>query len=161
MSQKKRAIYAGTFDPFTNGHLDIVNRGLQVFDEIVVLMAISPSKNHLVPTDQRLKMVEDVFKDFDNVVVDSCNGLIVDYAKDKDIDSILRGLRPTGDFESEFQMATMNQKLYGGIETFFLMTGSENYFISSSLVKEIFLYGRDISGFVPATIAKVLEKYMK
>lgn len=154
----KKAIYAGTFDPFTNGHLDIVKRGLKIFDEVVVLVAVPPSKTPFLSSDLRKKLLEEIFKDEPRVKVDTWNGLIVDYAKNKNITSIIRGLRPTGDFETEFQMATMNRKLNPLTETVFLMTGENLYYISSSLVREIYRHGGNIKEFVPAPIFEELAK---
>ena len=155
---KKSALYAGSFDPFTNGHFDIVQRAQGIFDEITILIAVSPSKKSFIEKETRKKLLEELFKDNPSIKVDTWDGLIVDYAKSNNIDSIVRGLRPTGDFETEFQMASMNRKLYSGIETVFLMTGENLYYISSSLVKEVFTHGGDISRFVPENILKELEK---
>lgn len=155
---KKTALYAGSFDPFTNGHLDIVNRALSLFDEITILLAVSPSKNPYIPKETRKNLLEEIFKDKPNVKVDTWDGLIVDYARDHKIDSIVRGLRPTGDFETEFQMASMNRKLYSNIETVFLMTGENLYYISSSLVKEVHKHGGDIQKFVPQIVYETLQK---
>ena len=158
---KKRALYAGTFDPFTNGHEDIVKRALGVFDKVIVLIAVSPSKTPLFSKDQREEMLKEHFKNDDRVVVDTWDGLIVDYAKKNSIGSLIRGLRPTGDFESEFQMAAMNTKLYPEIETYFLMTAGEHYFISSTMVREVFSHGGDIIPFVPSTVGNYLDKKRK
>ena len=154
----RKAIYAGTFDPFTNGHEDILQRSLNLFDEVTVLLAVSPSKKPLFTVDDRLEMLREHFKDYSNVKVDSWEGLLVDYAKKNEIGSIIRGLRPTGDFEFEFQMASMNNKLYPEIETVFLMTEGQNYYISSSLVKEVYNHDGDVKEFLPDTIYKWLLK---
>jgi pantetheine-phosphate adenylyltransferase len=154
----RKALYAGTFDPFTNGHDDILTRSLSLFDEVTVLLAISPSKKPLFTIEQRLEMLKEHFKDEPKVKVDSCSGLLVDYAKKNDIGTIVRGLRPTGDFEFEFQMASMNNKLYPEIETVFLMTEGQNYFISSSLVKEVHNHEGQVKDFLPDTIYKWLLK---
>ena len=155
---KHRAIYAGTFDPFTNGHDNILCRALEIFEEVIILVAISPTKKPLFSMQERLQMIREVYKNEKRIIVDSWEGLIVDYAKKHDIGTIVRGLRPTGDFEIEFQMASMNQKLYPEIETVFLMTGTEFYYVSSSLVKEIHKHGRDISEFVPKEVMTHLPK---
>lgn len=157
-SNGKVAIYAGAFDPFTSGHLDIVKRALAVFDEIVILVAVSPNKKSLLDPDERVQMVKEVFSNHDSVSVDHFSGLVVDYAQRKKINHLIRGLRPTGDFESEFQMATMNNKLDSNIETVFFMTGEQYFYISSSLVKEIHLHGGDVSNFVPPEVNKRLTK---
>ncbi|MDD0853806.1 pantetheine-phosphate adenylyltransferase [Halobacteriovorax sp. GB3] len=153
----KKAMYAGTFDPFTKGHEGILKRALNLFDEVTILVAISPSKRPLFTTEERVEMIGDHFKNDKRVKVDSWGGLIVDYAKNNNIGAIVRGLRPTGDFESEFQMASMNNKLFPDIETVFLVTEGDNYYVSSSLVKEIFKHGTDVSDFVPDSILKRLQ----
>ena len=153
----RKAIYAGTFDPFTKGHEDILKRSLKIFDEVTVLVAVSPSKKPLFTIEQRVEMIDEHFKSDDRVKVDSWEGLLVDYAKQKKVDAILRGLRPTGDFEIEFQMASMNASLYPEIETVFLPTGGKNYFVSSSLVKEVLRHGGDVAEFVPNGILKKIK----
>ena len=156
--QAAKAIYAGTFDPFTNGHLDILTRAIPLFSEIVILIANSPIKNPLFSVTKREKMICEVVKDYKNIHVDSWSGLTVDYAKKNNCQAIIRGLRPTGDFEFEFQMATMNKKLLPSIETVFLMTGEAHYFISSSMVKEVFQYGGVVENLVPKQIFSYLKK---
>lgn len=154
----KKAIYAGTFDPFTNGHQDILLRSLELFDEVTLLIAVSPTKKPLCSMKDRVKMLKEHFKNQPKIKVDSWDGLVVEYARKHKIGALLRGLRPTGDFEIEFQMASMNQKLYPDLETVFLMTRGKHYFISSTLVKEIYNHGGDISEFVPDTVAKYLVR---
>lgn len=158
MKLKEKALYAGSFDPFTNGHLDIVKRSLGIFKELTILIAISPSKKPLIPQEDRIDMIQALFKDEPRVNVDFYDGLIVDYAKDNDIQSIVRGLRPTGDFEIEFQMASMNRKLNSEIETIFLMTGEKFYYVSSSIVKEVLRHNGDIKDFVPSNVLEYLKK---
>lgn len=158
---KKRALYAGTFDPFTNGHDDIVKRALGVFDEVCVLIAVSPSKKPLFTKEERVEMLTEHFKDDNRVIIDSWDGLIVDYAQKKGIGNLIRGLRPTGDFEGEFQMAAMNTNLYPEVETYFLMTAGKHYFISSTMVREVYGHGGDILRFVPKEIGKYLNKTIK
>jgi pantetheine-phosphate adenylyltransferase len=155
---KKSALYAGSFDPFTNGHLDIVNRALSIFDELVIVIAVSPTKKSFIEKDKKKELIEKIFENESRVRVDSWDGLLVDYAKDNNITSIVRGLRPTGDFEFEFQMASMNRKLNNDLETVFFATGENLYYISSSLVKEVFNHGGDISKFVPKVINDELNK---
>jgi pantetheine-phosphate adenylyltransferase len=120
---KKTALYAGSFDPFTKGHQDIIKRALKIYDEITIVIAVSPSKKSFMSKEVRIELLEKLFIDEDKIKVDSTDGLIVDYAKKNDIDCIIRGLRPTGDFEIEFQMASMNRRLYPKKETVVLMTG--------------------------------------
>lgn len=157
----KKALYAGTFDPFTNGHLDIVKRALCIFDELVLLLAVSPTKHPFISLEERKDLLKEVFKNESRVSVDSWQGLIVDYAKQKNIDAIVRGLRPTGDFEVEFQMASMNRKLHPDTETVFLMTGDNLYYISSSLVKEVYNHGGEIKDFVPHPVYNKLMNMRK
>lgn len=155
---KKTGLYAGSFDPFTNGHLDIVQRAMGIFDELTILIAVSPSKKPFIDKETRKILLEEIYANHPNIKVDTWDGLVVDYAKKNNVDSIIRGLRPTGDFETEFQMASMNRKLYPAIETVFLMTGENLYYISSSLVKEVYTHGGDIKQFVPANIYQTLKK---
>ncbi len=157
----RKAVYAGTFDPFTNGHLDIVQRALKIFDELTVLVAVSPTKKPFLGQDRRVELLEQLFKDEKKIKVDSWDGLIVEYARKNKINSIVRGLRPTGDFEIEFQMASMNRKINQECDTVFLMTSEKLYYISSSLVKEVFNHGGDISPFVPPSILDELMKSKK
>jgi pantetheine-phosphate adenylyltransferase len=154
----RKAVYAGTFDPFTNGHLDIVQRALKIFDEVTVLVAVSPSKKPFLGQNKRVELLQSLFKDEKKVKVDSWDGLIVEYARKNKISSIVRGLRPTGDFEIEFQMASMNRKINQECDTVFLMTSEKLYYISSSLVKEVFNHGGDVSPFVPPIILDELLK---
>lgn len=154
----KRAIYPGTFDPFTRGHDDILKRALNVFDEITLLVAVSPAKKALFSQKERVTMIREHLKDTPQAKVDSWDGLIVEYAKKQGINAIVRGLRPTGDFEMEFQMASMNNHLYSEIDTFFLPTGGKHYFVSSSLVKELYKHGRDVTEFLPPAVLAYLEK---
>ncbi len=156
--ETKRALYAGTFDPFTNGHLDIVQRALKVFDEIVIVVAVSPNKKPLLSTEQRVGILKKLFAHEPKVKVDSWSGLVVEYARQHSIGSIVRGLRPTGDFEIEFQMASMNRKINPECDTVFLMTSEKLYYISSSLVKEVFYHNGDVTSFVPPIVYEELKK---
>jgi pantetheine-phosphate adenylyltransferase len=141
----KTAIYPGTFDPFTNGHDDILRRALRVFDKVIILVAVSPVKRSLFTQDQRVEMINDHLSDEPKASVDSWDGLIVDYAKKHKIN------------EMEFQMASMNNHLYEEIDTFFLPTGGKHYFVSSSLVKELHKNGRDIAEFIPESVLKYIK----
>jgi pantetheine-phosphate adenylyltransferase len=154
----KKAVYAGTFDPFTNGHLDIVQRALKVFDEIIILIAVSPNKKPLMSTETRLEVLKNLFKDELRVKVESWSGLTVEYARKNQIGSIIRGLRPTGDFEVEFQMASMNRRINPDCDTVFFTTSEKLYYISSTLVKEVFYHNGDITGFVPKVVYEELKK---
>ena len=154
----RRALYAGSFDPFTCGHLDIVERSLKVFDELYLVVATSSSKNPMFSNKERVSILEEIFRKDERIFIRDWNGLTVDFAKDNNIGHMVRGLRPTGDFEGEFQMASMNNYLAPKIESVFFMTGEEHFFVSSSLVKEVFGHGGDISNFVPSEVLKHLKK---
>ncbi len=154
----KKALYAGTFDPFTLGHLDIVKRARKLFDELIIIVAAPPQKKPFFPAKKRMQLIQELFADDPKVSVVSWDGLIVDFAKKHNVNFLVRGLRPTGDFDSEFQMATMNNRLLDKLETVFLVTGEDYYYVSSSLVKEIHQHGGDISEFVPKNIFNELKK---
>lgn len=154
----KKALYAGTFDPFTLGHQDIVRRAIKLFDELTIVVAVPPQKKPFLEADERVALIKELFKDNKNIKVDTWSGLTTDYAKKNNIDFLIRGLRPTGDFDNEFQMATFNNKLVDDLETVFLVTGEKYYYIASSYVKEIYNHGGDISQFVPENILKALQK---
>lgn len=155
---QRSALYAGSFDPFTNGHLDIVKRALGIFDKLYIVIAVSPSKKPFLEKEDRKRLLSELFKDEPKVEVAVWDGLLVDFAKENDVHSIVRGLRPTGDFEIEFQMASMNRKLNPECETVFFATGEKLYYISSSLVKEVFYHGGDVSDFVPEIVYEELKK---
>ena len=152
------AVYPGSFDPLTNGHVDIITRGARIFDRIIVAILINAEKAPLFSMDERLKITREVFKDFPNVEVDTFDGLLVDYVERRRAHVIVRGLRAVSDFEFEFQMALMNRKLNGSVETIFLMPKEDYTYLSSRLVKEIARLGGDISSFVPSAAAAALRK---
>lgn len=155
---KRRAIYPGTFDPITNGHIDIIQRSLVLFDEVTVLVAHSLKKKPIFEAEVRKKMVEACFKGDPRVKVDINDQLLADYAREKDIHVILRGLRGLSDFEYEFQMATMNRRMNEDLQTFFLMASEKFFFVNSSLVKEVFSHGGDISELVPKHVTQRLKE---
>jgi len=158
--EKKIAIYPGTFDPPTNGHLDIIKRGLKLFDGIIVAILHNPSKERLFSLEERMEMLKEILKGHSNVEVASSEGLLVDYAIARDSHVILRGMRAVSDFEYEFQMALMNRRLNRSVQTVFLMTGLRWIFISSSIIKEAASFGGDITDMVPPVVYKKLkEKY--
>jgi pantetheine-phosphate adenylyltransferase len=157
---KRIAIYPGSFDPVTNGHIDIVLRGKTLFDNIIVAILHNPKKKGLFSIDERMLMLKESLKDIHGVSFDTFNGLLVDYADKSGAHAILRGMRAVSDFEYEFQMALMNRKLNREIQTVFLMTGLSWIFTSSSIIKEAAQFGGDISDMVPPVVNKMIkEKY--
>ncbi len=156
--EKRTALYAGTFDPFTNGHLDIVQRAIKLFDELTILVAVSPTKTPTLSTERRMAILGELFKDEPRVRIAHWDGLVVEYARQNGMGHIVRGLRPTGDFEVEFQMASMNRKINSQLDTVFLMTSEKLYYVSSSLVKEVWQHGGDISLFVPPLVDAEMKK---
>lgn len=159
MSQRT-AVYPGTFDPITNGHLSIVNRALKIFDNLVIAILNNPLKGPLFSLQERIDMIQRAFKDKTNVEVDFFDGLLVDYVVKKKSNVILRGLRALSDFEYEFQMALMNRKLNREVQSIFLMTDYKWFYTSSTIIKEAAGLGGDISGLVPAFVnQKLKEKF--
>jgi pantetheine-phosphate adenylyltransferase len=158
MKGKKIAVYPGTFDPITNGHCDVVWRGLKLFDEIIVAIAKNGSKDPLFTVEERLEMVRKTFEDAPNIEVDSFDGLLVDYVVHRGADTILRGLRAVSDFEYEFQLGLMNRKLNKDVQTVFLMTGLRWIFISSSIIKEAARFGGNTQGMVPDIVHEKLKE---
>jgi len=154
----KVVIYPGSFDPVTNGHIDIVERGLKLFDKLIVSILYNPNKKYLFALEERMEMLKDCLKKFKNVEIDSFDGLLVDYAASRKAHAILRGLRAMSDFEYEFQMALMNRRLNREIQTVFLMPGLRRIFTSSTIIKEIVQFGGNIDGMVPALVKKKLKK---
>lgn len=156
----KVAIYPGSFDPITNGHLDIIERASKMCDNLIVSVIYNPNKTPLFTLEERVKQVREAVKNYPNVSVDSFSGLLMDYAEQKQATGIIKGLRAISDFEYELQMALMNQKLCPSIETVFLMTSSEYSFLSSSLIKEVARFGGCIKGLVPDNVYKeVINKF--
>ncbi|GJQ19774.1 MAG: phosphopantetheine adenylyltransferase [Bacteroidia bacterium] len=152
------AIYPGTFDPITNGHLDILDRAVKLFDKVIITIARNPSKSPLFSEEERLDMLREATKGHRNVEVDSFEGLLVDYARSKQAAAIVRGLRAISDFEYELQMALMNRKLDAAVETVFLMPNEKYTYLNSSIVREISRHGGDVSEFVPPTVRRSLER---
>jgi pantetheine-phosphate adenylyltransferase len=158
MKGGKIAVYPGSFDPVTNGHCDIVWRGLRLFDGIIVAVAKNGAKDPLFTIEERLEMLMETFKDAPNVEVDSFDGLLVDYAAKRGAHAILRGLRAVSDFEYEFQLALMNRKLNKKVQTVFLMTGLRWIFISSSIIKEAARFGGETRDMVPDIVYEKLKE---
>jgi len=155
---QKIAIYPGSFDPVTNGHLDIVERGLYIFDKIIVAILLNPTKNSFFAVEERMEMLKDSMKQFKNVEFDTFDGLLVDYARQCKANAILRGMRAVSDFEYEFQLALMNRRLQRDIQTVFLMTGLRWIFTSSSIIKEAAQFGGDIEDMVPPIVNERLKQ---
>ncbi len=159
MAAEKIAVVPGSFDPVTNGHLDIIRRTASLFDRVYVCVLRNGAKKPLFSIDERMDMIRRVTGDIPNLEVESFDGLLVDYARDKGADFIVKGLRAVSDFEYEFQMALTNKSLNPRVETFFITTSRSYSYLSSSIVKEVARYGGDISEFVPKEIEKdIIEK---
>jgi pantetheine-phosphate adenylyltransferase len=157
---KKIAVYPGSFDPITNGHVDIIKRGLRMFDELIVLIAHNPNKKTLFTVEERLGMIREVIRDCKNVRVDSFDGLLVEYVKGAGANVILRGLRALSDFEYEFQLALINRRLNRDVETVFLMSGFKWFYTSSKIINEAASLGGSVKGLVPEIVnLKLQEKY--
>jgi len=157
---QKIAIYPGSFDPLTNGHVDIIERGLKIFDKVIVTVMINPKKKSLFSVDERLTMIKESFRSRTNLEVDAHDGLLVEYAKMKQAVAVIRGMRAISDFENEFQMALMNRRLNRDVQTVFLMTGLRWIFTSSSIIKEVAGFGGDITGMAPHPVkAQMLKKF--
>jgi len=152
------AVYPGSFDPLTNGHVDIITRGARIFDRIIVAILINAEKAPLFRMDERLDIAREVFAAFPNVEVDQFDGLLVDYVERRGAQVIVRGLRAVSDFEFEFQMALMNRRLNGKIETVFMMPAEQYSYISSRLIKEVFSLGGRVHGLVPDTVEDRLRQ---
>ena len=157
-TMKRIAIYPGSFDPVTNGHLDIVARGLKLFDKVIVAIMHNPGKKSMFTLEERIEMLKDSLKKYPNVEIDTFDGLTVEYAKKRKAQGILRGLRAMSDFEYEFQMALMNRKLNREVQTIFLMTGMRWIYTSSSIIKEAAQFGGNINGMVPALVLRKLKE---
>jgi pantetheine-phosphate adenylyltransferase len=155
---KRTAIYPGSFDPLTNGHLAIIQRGLKIFDRLVVAVANNPDKQPLFTVAERKAMISEAVKGEPAVEVDSFDGLLVEYAKRKGVHRVLRGLRAVSDFEYEFQLANMNRKLLPDFETVFVMTGEDYFYVSARLVREVARFGGDVTGLVPPKVAEGLRR---
>ena len=158
MRRMRTAIYPGSFDPLTNGHLDLVQRATKLFDQVVVAVARSESKNPLFTLAERVALVEQAVKKIPNVTTDSFDGLLVDYVEKRGGQAVIRGLRAVSDFEFEFQLALMNRKLNERVETIFMMPKETYTFLSSRIIKEVAILGGDISKFVPPHVSEALGK---
>ena len=156
----RKAVCPGSFDPVTNGHLDVFVRASEIFDQVVVGVLINKTKSSLFTVDERIEMLRDVVAPYPNVVVDSFHGLLVDYCRENDIPAIVKGLRAVSDFDYELQMAQMNHRL-AKVETLFISTNPLYSFLSSSLIKEIVTYGGDVTGLVPDSVRELLTERLQ
>ena len=157
-----KAIYPGSFDPLTFGHLDIIKRSAKIVDELYVAVLVNSAKKSLFSIEERVNMLRELLAEYDNVKVESFQGLTVDYAKEKDATIIVRGLRAITDFDYELQIAQMNRTIYNEVDTMFLTTSLEYAYLSSTVVREVASYGGDISHFVPESIIpKIYDKFKK
>ncbi len=158
---RRIAVCPGSFDPVTLGHLDIIQRASRLFDKVIVLISMNPTKQPSFTATERMMMIESVTRNMDNVVIDILDGLLADYVQQVGAVAIVKGLRAVSDFEYEFQMALANKKLYAEAETVFLTTTAENMYLSSSVVKQIALFGGDISHFVPPEILDMIAERLE
>jgi pantetheine-phosphate adenylyltransferase len=152
------AIYPGSFDPLTNGHLSLIHRGLQIFAGLVVAVANNPDKTPMFTFEERMELIRGAVGDIPNVEVDSFEGLMVDYAKKRGIHTVLRGLRAVSDFEYEFQLANMNRRLDRDFDSVFVMTGEDYFYVSARLVREVARFGGDVSSLVPPNVYAALQR---
>jgi pantetheine-phosphate adenylyltransferase len=151
------AIFPGSFDPLTNGHVDIILRSAHLFERIVVAVLVNPEKQPLFTSDERVKIIGEVFREYPNIEVDTFSGLLVEYARNRRASAIVRGLRAVSDFEYEFQMALMNRHLEPTLETVFMMPAEQYTYLSSRLIKEVFSLGGEVRGLVPP----IVERWMR
>lgn len=155
---EKIAVYPGSFDPITNGHINLIERALKIFDKLIVAIAVNAAKTPLFTVEERVEMIKEVTRNNPKVIVDSFEGLLVDYVEAKDINVIIRGLRAMSDFEYEFQMTFMNRKLKRSIETIFMMTGLRWFYVNSRIIKEVAVAGGSIKGLVPDIVCEKLKE---
>jgi pantetheine-phosphate adenylyltransferase len=156
-----KALYPGTFDPPTSGHVDLIQRGSKIFDHLTVAILVNPVKNPLFTLDERVEMLQEIASGIGNVSVATFDGLMVEFARQQNASAVLRGIRAISDYEHEFQMALMNRRLAPEIETVFLQPAGRYSFVSSRIVKEVFSFGGDITGLVPANVLKRLRARIK
>ena len=159
--KERMAVYPGTFDPVTNGHLDVIKRGARLFDRLIVAVARNPDKSPLFTVEERIRMIKELTKDMPNVCVEHFNGLTVEFCRSKGACTILRSIRTFSDFEYEFQMALTNRSLAPDIETVFVMPSEEDSYLSSSMVKQAVSLGGDLSRFIPDVVLKCLKAKLK
>ena len=158
---KRTAIYPGTFDPITNGHIDLVKRGLRIFDEVIIAIATAQKKQPLFTISERLRLIKNAVRGLKNVKVEAFSGLLVEYVESKKGVAVIRGLRAVSDFEYELQMALMNRRLDRNIETVFMMPSEEYTFLTSTIIKEVASFGGSVKGLVPEAVEKALKEKFK
>ncbi len=159
---EKIAVYPGSFDPITYGHINIIQRALRIFDKVIVAVATNYQKKALFSPEERVEMIKEALRDYPNVIVESFEGLLIDYMKKKGAKVIIRGLRATSDFEYEYHMASMNKSLHEEVDTIFMVTAKDFFFISSRTIKEVASLGGKVEEFVPPNVAqKLKEKFRK
>lgn len=153
-----KVVYPGSFDPVTNGHLDIIKRAANIYEEVIVCLLINPRKNYLFDMDERIEMLEELLYDYDNIKIAKYSGLLIDFVEENNVDAIIRGIRAVSDYETELQLAQMN-KFYSkrNIETLFMVAEPQYSYLSSSIVKEIASFNRDVSKLVPENVAKKIK----
>jgi pantetheine-phosphate adenylyltransferase len=159
--KRKIAVYPGSFDPITNGHLDILNRGLELFDKVIVAVAYNLDKSALFTVEERMELIKLSVNNNESVLVDTFHGLLVNYVKKVNARFVIRGLRAMSDFEYEFQMASMNRNLNQEMDTLFMMTSKDYYFISSRTIKEVHHFGGSVKGLVPEIVREKLNEKLK
>ncbi len=159
--EKRRAIYPGSFDPVTNGHLDLIKRALSIFDEVIVVIAVNSEKNTLFSVRERVDFLKRAVRGLKGVKVESLEGLTVDYAVAKKASTLIRGLRATSDFDYEFQMALTNRRLSKKVDTIFLMPSESHFYLSSRLIKEVAVLGGDITHYVPKFVASGIHQKLR
>ncbi len=161
MNKKQRAVYPGSFDPITNGHIDIIQRAARVFPDLVVAIVGNPNKTTLFSFEERIDMIEAAVPEISTIQIDMFSGLLVDYVESIGASVVIRGLRAISDFEYEFQMALSNAKMKPDIETFFMMSSEQYSYVSSRLIKEVAVLGGDVSAFVPEYVVKKLSEKLR
>jgi len=157
----KIAVYPGSFDPVSNGHLDIIKRAAKVFDEVYVLVSINPQKHYVFTTEERKELLEEATKDFPNVHVEAYQGLVLEFAKEKNATVIIRGVRNTVDYQNEITLFQFNYAIDKSIDTFILFPSTNNLFLSSSAIKELVMFGKDIKDFVPENLSERIERIIR
>lgn len=156
-----KAIYPASFDPITNGHIDIIERALKIVDHLVLLIARSPEKQGLLPIEARLEILKELFGERKNITIDSWDGLLMEYSKKHEINLMIRGLRAISDFEYEYMMSSMNKKLNPKVETILMMTGETYHYLSSRTIKEVVSLGGSVKGLVPSIVEQKLKELLK